>query len=248
MEKWTALLPAQGAEIGPDTFQKLSVYREMLVEWNQRMDLTSVPEEEIGLRHLGDSLLPVCRYPELFPKEASLADVGTGAGLPGLPIAIFRPDLSVTLIESMRRRCDFLEAVRDRLELPNVRILCVRAEEAGQDRRLRESFDRTVSRAVAAAPVLLEYLLPLTKTGGYALCWKGPGAIQEAEDARAAAEILGSAALSLFPYPYPGEERLLLAAEKTAPTPDKYPRRPGIPAKRPLGKEKRDKTPDINQR
>ena len=239
MEKLIGLLRDSGAEIRPETAEKLTLYRDMLVDWNRRMDLTSVPEEEIPLRHLGDSLMPVFRYPELFPRGTSLADVGTGAGLPGLPIAIAREDLEVTLIESMRRRCEFLSAVRERLGLANLSILCIRAEEAGQDKNLRESFDRTVSRAVAAAPVLLEYLLPLTKTGGSALCWKGPGASQEAEEAQEAAGILGCSKLSLLPYPYPGEERVLLVAEKTAPTPARYPRRPGIPAKRPLGTEKR---------
>ena len=239
MERLIGLLSGSGAELSGETLGRLRAYRDMLAEWNQRMDLTSVPEEEIPLRHLGDSLLPVFRYPELFPRGVSLADVGTGAGLPGLPIAIVREDLQVTLIESMRRRCEFLSAVRERLGLANLTILCIRAEEGGQDKNLRESFDRTVSRAVAAAPVLLEYLIPLTKTGGSALCWKGPGASQEAEEAQEAAGILGCSKLSLLPYPYPGEERVLLVAEKTAPTPARYPRRPGIPVKRPLGTEKR---------
>ena len=238
MEKLIGLLRDSGAEIRPETAEKLTLYRDMLVDWNRRMDLTSVPEEEIPLRHLGDSLLPVFAYPGLFPSGALLADVGTGAGLPGLPIAIAREDLQVTLIESMRRRCEFLSAVRDALGLPNVRILCVRAEEAGRDRTLREHFDLTVSRAVAAAPVLLEYLLPLTKVGGSALCWKGPGAAQEALDGQEAAVILGGGEISLLPVSYPGEERYLLRADKISATPDRYPRRPGIPAKRPLGQGK----------
>ncbi len=239
MEKLSRLLSGSGAELSRDAAGRLSAYRDMLMEWNRKMDLTSVPEEEIPLRHLGDSLLPVFAYPEMFPSGALLADVGTGAGLPGLPIAIAREDLQVTLIESMRRRCEFLSAVRETLGLPNVRILCVRAEEAGRDKTLRECFDRTVSRAVAAAPVLLEYLLPLTKIGGSALCWKGPGAPQEAQDGREAALLLGGGELSLLPVSYPGEERYLLRADKVAGTPDRYPRRPGIPVKRPLGQGKR---------
>ena len=239
MEKLIRLLSDSGAELSRDAAGKLSAYRDMLIEWNRKMDLTSVPEEEIPLRHLGDSLLPVFAYPELFPSGALLADVGTGAGLPGLPVAIVREDLQVTLIESMRRRCEFLSAVRETLGLPNVRILCVRAEEAGRDKTLRERFDRTVSRAVAAAPVLLEYLLPLTRVGGSALCWKGPGAPQEAQDGREAALLLGGGELSLLPVSYPGEERYLLRADKVSGTPDRYPRRPGIPGKRPLGQGKR---------
>ena len=239
MERLIRLLSGSGAELSGETLGRLRAYRDMLAEWNRKMDLTSVPEEEIPLRHLGDSLLPVFSYPELFPSGASLADVGTGAGLPGLPIAIVRTDLQVTLIESMRKRCEFLSAVRETLGLPNVRVLCVRAEEAGRDTTLRERFDRTVSRAVAAAPVLLEYLLPLTKIGGSALCWKGPGAPQEAQDGREAALLLGGGELSLLPVSYPGEERYLLRADKVSGTPDRYPRRPGIPGKRPLGQGKR---------
>ena len=218
--------------------EKIGIYLALLREWNEKMDLTHVPEEEIALRHMGDSILPVWQYPELFPQGVSLADVGSGAGFPGMPIAIFRPDLQVTLIESMRRRCEFLLTVREELGLQNVRILCLRAEEAGRDAALRESFDRTVSRAVAAAPVLLEYMAPLTKVGGDVLCWKGPGAVREAEEGTFAAEKMGCPALTLLPVSYPGEERFLIRAEKTAPTPSTYPRRTGIPFKRPLKKGK----------
>ena len=237
MERVVRALGLTGTPEEKELLDRLSVYRDMLIEWNRKMDLTSVPDGDIPLRHLADSLLPVYQYPALFPRGASLADVGTGAGLPGLPIALARDDLQVTLIESMRKRCDFLEAVREKMALQNVRILCLRAEEAGRKEGIRESFDRTVSRAVAAAPVLLEYLLPLTKTGGAALCWKGPGAAAEAAQARAAAEALGCEALSLLPVSCPEEERWLISAPKTTPTPARYPRRPGIPSKRPLGEK-----------
>ena len=233
MERLIRLLSGSGAELSGETLGRLRAYRDMLAEWNQRMDLTSVPEEEIPLRHLGDSLLPVFSYPELFPSGASLADVGTGAGLPGLPIAIVRTDLQVTLIESMRKRCEFLSAVRETLGLPNVRILCVRAEEAGRDRALRERFDRTVSRAVAAAPVLLEYLLPLTKAGGSALCWKGPALRDELAQGTRAARILGGEAEEIIPAPIPGRdwEHLLLPIRKVKSTPKAYPRRSGTPGR-----------------
>ena len=235
MERLTALLKERGAELPPEAPERLARYRDLLIRKNRLMDLTSVPDGEIPLRHFYDSLAPLLEYPDLFRPGASLADVGTGAGFPGLPAAIVRTDLRVTLIESMRRRCDFLEEVRESLGLGNVTVLCARAEDAGRDGKLRESFDLTVSRAVAAAPVLLEYLLPLTKTGGLALCWKGPGAAREAEEAREAARLLGCPALTVLPVAYPGEERYLLKAEKTEPTPARYPRRTGIPAKRPLG-------------
>ena len=238
MERVIRALGLTGRPEERDLTDRLAAYRDMLVSWNRKMDLTSVADGDIPMRHLADSLLPLYQYPDLFPRGASLADVGTGAGLPGLPIAIARGDLRVTLIESMRKRCDFLEAVQEKLGLNNARVLCLRAEEAGQQEGLRESFDRTVSRAVAAAPVLLEYLLPLTRVGGAALCWKGPGAAAEAAQAKAAAETLGCPALSLLPVSFPGEERWLIRADKSSPTPPRYPRRTGIPSKRPLGEKK----------
>ena len=214
--------------------EKLDAYRHLLTERNRQMDLTSVPDGEIPLRHLGDSLLPVLQYPALFPQGCSLADVGTGAGLPGIPLAIARPDIRVTLIEALRKRCAFLEEVKEKLGLANVTVIPRRAEEAGRDTALREAFDRTVSRAVAGLPVLAEYLLPLTKTGGMALCWKGPAAEEELAAGSRASLLLGGGEAELFPVAYPGETRCLVRLPKLTETPSRYPRRPGIPAKRPL--------------
>jgi 16S rRNA (guanine527-N7)-methyltransferase len=157
----------------------------------------------------------------------------SGAGLPGVPLAILMPEQAICLLEANSRRCDFLRSVLERLALPHASVLESRAETAGQDPRWRERFDITVSRAVAALPELLEYMLPLTRPGGRALCWKGRKAQEELTAARPAAQKLGDARLTLLPF---GAEQdsCLIIADKQGPTPAQYPRRNGIPHKRPI--------------
>ena len=165
----------------PDVvIDKLEVYEAMLAEWNKVMDLTNVPPEEIPVRHFADSLLPAAMG--LIPAGSALTDVGTGAGFPGLPLAIADSSLRVTLIDAQRKRCDFLSAVIEKLGLSGVTVLHMRAEDAGRDPKLRGRFDLAVARAVAPLNVLAEYLLPLTRQGGRTLCWKGPGAAEDAGD------------------------------------------------------------------
>ncbi len=214
IEQLTDILRPAG--IAPDALalDRLRAYHALLLEWNSRMDLTNVPEAEMALRHYGDSLLPLLRG-EWFPQSAQLIDVGTGAGFPGLPLAIARPDLRVTLLDSQRKRC-------------------ARAEDAART-ELREGFDLAVARAVAPLNVLCEYLLPFVRPGGRALCWKGPAVREELAAGERAARLLSAKAEPLFRLPIEGREHYVQPFLKTGKTARQYPRKSGTPSKEPLG-------------
>ena len=213
--------------------ERFEAYHALLTAQNRLMDLTNVPDDEMPERHYLDSIRPVLLDSSLIRRGETLLDVGSGAGLPGVPLAILMPEQAICLLEANSRRCDFLRSVLERLALPHASVLESRAETAGQDPRWRERFDITVSRAVAALPELLEYMLPLTRPGGRALCWKGRKAQEELTAARPAAQKLGDARLTLLPF---GAEQdsCLIIADKQGPTPAQYPRRNGIPHKRPI--------------
>ena len=232
-------LTGMGIACDARTPERLARYQRMLEEWNGRMNLTGDACLETTLdRHHMDSLAPL-RIEGLFPQQASLIDVGTGAGFPGLPLAIARPDLSVLLLDSLQKRLTFLEAVIAELSLENVRVAHARAEDAGQNPLYRERFDLATARAVAAAPVLMELLLPFVRIGGKAICYKGPSANDELPDAQAAARLLGAGAVRTLPVllpSQPGWQHNVLVAEKTRITPMLYPRKAGMPSKVPLGK------------
>ncbi len=225
-------------------------YYEELVEWNRRFNLTTViGYEEVQLRHFLDSLtcllalpgwgqevtgsqLPfVCR-----PQPWLCLDVGAGAGFPGLPLKIVCAELKLTLLEATRKKVEFLVHVADDLGLKDVEVLWDRAEAVGQNPHYRERYDVVVARAVAELPVLAEFCLPFCRVGGRFVAQKGAEAERELEAAQAALERLGGAARGLTEVSLPGqrERRVLVVVDKVAPTPSTYPRRPGIPAKRPL--------------
>ena len=232
-----ALLRQAGVPVEPDRIAALNVYLRMLADWNTRMDLTSVPDAEMARRHFLDSLLPLTRA-EYFPQGIRLIDVGTGAGFPGLALAVARPDFQVTLLEAQGKRCQFLRAVCDELDLSNVTVIQERAEVSGHAEGHREAYDLAVARAVAPLNVLCEYLLPFVKPGGYALCWKGPAVSDEMEDGAAAARKLGGSVEAPVTLAWEGENHLLVPVRKTETTLPQYPRKNGIPAKRPLKKDK----------
>lgn len=209
---------------------KFDTYMELLKDWNTRINLTAITEdEEIRLKHFQDSLsiLP-------YIEGGSLVDVGTGAGFPGLPIAIERPDVSVTLVDSLDKRVKFLQCVADTLELKNVTCIHARAEEFGRKPEYREKFDYATARAVASMPVLLEYCLPLLKTGGRFLAMKGANASEEKFEK--ALEILGGKLVRQDTFLLENSElqRCIFVVEKFRQIPSKYPRKPGTPAKQPL--------------
>lgn len=210
--------------------EKFLRYYEMLVDWNGRVNLTAITEpEEVVTKHFADSLLPEA----LIAKNARCIDVGTGAGFPGIPLLIMRPDIRLTLLDSLAKRLAFLEALLPELGIKGVPLLHMRAEDAGHDDGLRQKFDVALTRAVASAPAVIEWTVPLLKVGGTSLIYKGPKAHEElAACTRAKAELRCTALIRSFPAPW--GERLVIEATKTAPTPGRYPRKAGTAAKAPL--------------
>ena len=230
-------LTACGIPHDPTLPERLARYHDMLLDWNRRMDLTAVTEEaEMIDRHYVDSLMPLT-VPGLMPRQGTMIDVGTGAGFPGLPLALALPELRVTLMDAQRKRLDFLQAVIDELRVTNVTLVHSRAEDGARLPECRERFDVAVARAVAPLAVLAEYLLPYVRVGGLALCWKGPGLAGELEQGRRAAFLLGGKAEEAIPCAIPGRDwqHLLLPIHKTQKTARQYPRKSGTPAKAPLG-------------
>jgi 16S rRNA (guanine527-N7)-methyltransferase len=210
-------------------------YYDLLVEWNQKFNLTAIKEEkEILIKHFLDSL--TCF--KMLPRSGafSLIDLGTGAGFPGIPLKIINPAIQLTLADSVRKKTDFCQVVVQELDLSDIRVIHARAEDLGQEKELREKFDWTVARAVADLPVLAEYLLPLTKIGGNALVMKGAEIRQELQRAETALSILGGkiCTVDTISLPEASGERSLILIEKVKHTPPAYPRKAGMPAKKPL--------------
>ncbi len=217
--------------------ERLEAYMALLAEWNARMDLTAVTEEDETLdRHFVDSLMALT-VPGMIPAKGTAVDVGTGAGFPGLPLAMALPDVSFTLLDSLQKRVDFLGAVGEKTGLTNVTLIHARAEDAARRLELRERFDRAVARAVAPLPALCEYLLPFVRVGGEALCWKGPGLQEELAQGRRAAHLLGGSAGEAVQVQIPDRDwqHRILPVRKVQTTPKQYPRRAGMAAKAPLG-------------
>ena len=238
MDDLKCILEEAGIALTDRALRGLSVYRDLLLDWNQRMDLTSVSEKDVAARHFGDSLSPL-RVDGLFPPDVRVIDVGTGAGFPGLPIAIARPDLNVTLLEAQGKRCHFLNAVKERLSLDNVTVINDRAEVLGRAKGHREGYDRALARAVAPLNVLCEYLLPFVRAGGKALCWKGPAVAEEWADGQAAAEKLGGEAEEPIVLPQGDTNHVVIPIRKIQETLPQFPRKNGMPAKRPLRADKK---------
>ena len=216
--------------------ERLEIYLALLKEWNARMDLTATLEDgEAVDRHFIDSLT-VLRT-GLVAAHTRWIDVGTGAGFPGLVIAMARPDLDVVLVDAQQKRLNFLQAVIDAAGVTNAKVFHARAEEGARKKELREQFDVAAARAVAPLNVLCEYLLPYVKTGGCALCWKGPALREEMEAGRRAAHLLGGRLEMPVICPVYGQnwDHMILPIRKTEKTAAAYPRKPGTPKARPLG-------------
>ena len=237
MKEIQELLIAQASTMGwkvsreqADQFQ---AYLELLVTWNEKMNLTSITEpEQVVEKHFLDSMT-LLDWNGL-KEGAKVIDVGTGAGFPGIPLKIMRPDIELTLLDGTQKRLNFLGEVCRGLKL-QAHLVHKRAEEAGRDKTMRERFDLATARAVAALPTLAEYCMPLVKMKGFFLAMKGPGAAQELQDAQNALEVLGSGEPEVLSRTLPGgEERNLILCRKLRFTPREYPRHGGTIAKHPL--------------
>ena len=234
-EQLAARLNACGIPFRPELPGLLLRYHALLMDWNTRMDLTAVTDEDEMIdRHYVDSLMPL-REAALLPVGARLIDVGTGAGFPGMPLALARPDLRVTLMDAQQKRLNFLQAVMDELHVENVTLLHARAEDGAKNPALRERFDVAAARAVAPLAVLAEYLLPYVRVGGRMLCWKGPAVREEMAAGERACKMLGGQAEGLYRLPIEGREHYVHSAIKISATARRYPRKSGTPSKDPLG-------------
>ena len=241
-----AWLAAETARLGVAadrrTHSRLASYGALIAAGAARAGLTSVRDPlGIARRHLGESLalLAALRGAELLPagRAARVVDIGSGAGLPGIPMRIAEPALRLALVESNRRRCAFLSECCSSLGIEDVEVVCARAEEAGHDPRLRGRFDVAVARAVAPLAVLVEYALPLLGPGQLLAAPKGSRAREELEAARPAIRTLGGEVLDPLPLPLPppAPAQLVLLVRRAGEPGAEFPRRPGIPSRRPLG-------------
>ena len=220
-------------QLNEKQLEQLERYYEMLVEWNEKINLTAITDPQgVAVKHFADSLT-VVNYIDI-PENASVIDVGTGAGFPGMVLKIARPDIQLTLLDSLQKRLNFLDIVLDKLNL-EAKLIHSRAEEGGQNDDLRETYDLAVSRAVAQLNMLSEFCLPYVRLSGGFIAFKG-NIDNELESARNAIGILGGKINKIYAFDLPmdGGSRNLIQIEKVRPTPDKYPRAFGKIKSKPL--------------
>ncbi len=231
MEELKKGLAAFHLECTETVCSQFSLYEQLLLAWNEKMNLTAITEHsEILNKHFIDSLS--CHA--LLPTGAKVVDVGTGAGFPGIPLKIVRPDLTVTLMDSLQKRLTFLDTVCESLSLSGIETVHMRAEDAGQSLVHRECYDVSLARAVAPLPVLCEYCMPLVKPGGVFLALKGRDGGMEAEKAEKAIKILGGELMEIRDVSWRDMEHVVVCIRKVRPTPSKYPRKAGKPKNSPI--------------
>lgn len=220
-------------EMGGEQRRQFDLLCERLIERNRLVNLTAITEpEEIREKHFADSLA-ILQWEGLADCR-KMIDLGTGGGFPGLPVAITRPQIDVTMLDSAGKKLAFVDDMIAELGLANARTLWARAEDAARDADHREAYDLAVSRAVAPLPVLIEYALPFLRSGGAFVSYKGAAADEITASARALHELGGEVETTL-PYTIEGgDERVLIVIRKTGETPEKYPRRAGKPSKSPI--------------
>jgi 16S rRNA (guanine527-N7)-methyltransferase len=224
-----------GLRLGAAQLAAMERYERELLEWNTRVNLTAVRDSNgVQVKHFLDSL--TCFLVLRDTPMDRVIDVGTGAGFPGLPLKIAFPTMQLTLADSVGKKVDFCRHVVGTLGLEGVAVIQERAEALGQMAEHREQYDWALARAVGAMPALVEYLLPLVRVGGRILAMKGESGPAEAQSAERAIRVLGGHLRQLVPVHLPGvaEERYLVVVDKVAATPANYPRRVGLPTKRPL--------------
>lgn len=226
-----------GFKLSSKQKEQFATYYNKLIEFNKKVNLTRITDKnEVYLKHFLDSITPLLEFSDLFKGEKSLCDVGAGAGFPSLPIKILCPGLSITIVDSLGKRLKFLDELVSDLSLDKVTLVHSRAEDAGQNKNLREKFDLVTGRAVARMSVLSEYCLPLAKVDGYLVALKGPKAQDELAEAKNAIEVLGGSVKEVkeLTLPDTDDERTLIVVKKVKATPKKYPRQAGTPNRKPL--------------
>ena len=226
-------LKQQGIELTALQIEQFKKYYELLVEWNQKMNLTAITDEnDIILKHFIDSL-SIIKY---LKDNKSIIDIGSGAGFPGIPIKILEKDIEMTLMDSLNKRVIFLNEVIEKLKLQNIVAIHSRAEDLARDVNYREKYDIAVSRAVANLSTLSEYMLPFVKVGGKCICMKGANIEEEKNLAENAIMKLGGKIISVenFKLANSDNERNIIIIEKVNKTDTKYPRKAGVPGKDPL--------------
>lgn len=236
-EEWKNLLIEQcsklNVEIDEKKREQFYNYMQILVKWNENINLTAITEpKEVLQKHFIDSLT-ILPYIE---ENKTIIDVGTGAGFPGIPVKIAKESTNVVLLDALNKRLNFLNEVINDLELKNIETIHARAEEAGKNKNLRENFDIAVSRAVAPLNILVEYLLPLVKIGGKCICMKGSNIEEEVKNSKKAIDMLGGEIEKIDEFVLPDSDikRRVIVIKKIKETPNKYPRKPGTPSKEPL--------------
>lgn len=213
--------------------QKLWEYMQLLLEWNGKINLTAITEPaEIITKHFIDSFT-IAKY---IKQNSTVIDVGTGAGFPGIPLKIIRPDLKIVLVDALQKRINFLKEIRERLELENIEEIHARIEEIGKNSKYREQFEYVTSRAVANLSTLVEYMLPLCKINGQTICMKGSNVQEELENAKKAIKTLGGKITRVEEFTLPDTDmgRTIIQISKESPTPKQYPRKAGTPSKQPI--------------
>jgi len=222
-------------ELSENQIQQFRRYKELLIEWNEKMNLTAIEDEyDIVIKHFIDSIS--CFSTKLIEKGLKLIDIGTGAGFPGIPIKIAAPEMEVVLLDSLNKRVNFLNAVINELNLKGITAIHGRAEDIAHKKEHREKYDIAVARAVANLSVLSEYCIPFVKTGGYFISMKGPNVNDELTQAQNAFKILGGEFKEKLDIKLPKADitHSIIVIKKLLQCPTKYPRKAGKPSKEPL--------------
>ncbi|KIL49203.1 16S rRNA (guanine(527)-N(7))-methyltransferase RsmG [Jeotgalibacillus soli] len=235
VEQFQRLLKENGIELSQKQLDQFERYYELLVEWNEKMNLTAITDrEEVYLKHFYDSI--TASFFMDLTQPLTICDVGAGAGFPSIPLKICFPHLEVSIVDSLNKRITFLNHLAEELKLENVHFHHDRAETFGQNKSYRESYDLVTARAVARLSVLSELCMPLVKKNGQFAAMKAASASEEMTDAKKAIKILGGEVREVHTFELPVEhsERSIIVIQKSSSTPKKYPRKPGTPNKSPM--------------
>jgi len=237
IKKWRPLLESVGVARGGEAFRLLKLYMETLIQWNKKVNLISTQSiDEIIVNHLVDSLMALKDPLAQSISKARCIDVGTGGGLPGFPLRILRPDWVFSFLDSVGKKTAFLTHLVEKCSLSNCMVITERAEELARQRDQREKYDFAFCRAVGSFSTILELTLPFVRVGGASLIHRGVEGKREAEEAEKLLQELGAQFSGLHEYELPNitKKRYIIRITKKQPMSDKYPRRTGLPAKRPL--------------